>query len=49
MKEKTPNFAQKKSGVPLLEFSPLVQRGSQTILTISEYGCCTNIESERGE
>ena len=42
----------KTSGVPYwdlhnhaINFSPLAQRGSQTILTISEYGYCTKCHS----
>ena len=53
MKDKTlgiPNLPKKNQGFPYwdllnhsINFSPLAQRGSQTILTISEYGCHTNI------
>ena len=52
MKDKTlgiPNLPKKHQGFPYwdlhnhaINFSPLAQRGSQTILTISEYGCHTN-------
>ena len=52
MKDKTlgiPNLPQKKTGVPLLVFAQSFNKlfsssseGSQTILTISEYGCRTS-------